>query len=564
VRWKTGMSDDEPQRPHEPGRTQAVVRRSRWPGWIWLVPIAAAGILVWLGARFFLDRGASVTVLFDQAPGVSAQNTQVTYRGVNIGKVSGVALTDDGRQVKLRLSLDRSVEKYLRSGTRFWLQGLSFNLSDMSSLMSAIGGPTVEMEPGPGKPQRQFIGLDQPPAFTTPAAGTRFTLLAGQRVSARQGSNVYYLGLPVGKVTQVRLIAPRRFRLEILVRAPYDRLVHAGSRFWDAGALELSMSSGLKLQLLSPSALIEGAIAFDTPAPAAAQPGSRAGSTFTLFADQDSAELAPSGPHALYTVQFPGAVGSLQAGAPVKLRGFIVGEVRAVGFDYDAHSGALRTPVTIELDAARLHLAGAGQAGAAQSADRQWIQTLNGVVARLVRAGLRAQLTQNPPLVGPYFVSLDFVPQAAAARLVPGRAQQPPQIPAAAGGGLSALTAQLGQLPIAQIGANVRQISARVRMLVSSPRLTDSLQHLDSTLAGIDRIVQGAAPQVQPLIENLRRAAGQMQAVAAAARHSLGGAQEQGGLSEALDEMTRAARSVRDLAQYLERHPEALIEGKHP
>jgi len=555
----TALSEDEAQRTDEPQRTQAAVRRSRWPGWIWLVPVAAVGILAWLAVTFFFRHGTSVTVVFDKAPGVSPQNTQVTYRGVTVGEVKSVALTDDGQHVQVNLSLDHSVEKYLRSGTRFWLQGLS--LTNLASLMSAIGGPTVEMEPGPGKPQRRFIGLEQPPAFTEPVAGTRFTLLAGQRGSAKQGSSVYYLGLEVGKVTDVRFIPPHQFRFDVLVRSPYDQLVHAGSRFWDAGALELSLTNGLKLQLLSPTALIEGAIAFDTPASVALRPRSAAGTDFTLFSDESRADLAPTGPHALYTVQFPGAVGSLKVGAPVKLRDFVVGEVRDIGFAYDASTGALRTPVTLELDADRLHLSGADQgAGNSIIAGAAWIRRLNEVVARLVREGLRARLAQNPPLVGPYYVALDFAPHAAAAALDLG--STPPRIPAVPGGGLSALTTQLGQLPITQIGANVRQITARVRTLVSSPKLTDSLAHLDSTLASIDRIVHGAEPQVQPLIASLRRAADQIQGVAAAARASLGGADEQGGLTEAMDELTRAARSVRTLAQYLERHPEALIEGK--
>jgi paraquat-inducible protein B len=212
----------------------------------------------------------------------------------------------------------------------------------------------------------------------------------------------------------------------------------------------------------------------------------------------------------------------------------------------------------VELDADRLHLAGSAQAG--QGTDEDWTGKIDGVVSRLVRAGLRARLAQNPQLVGPYYVSLDFVPHVAAATLDLG--SRPPQIPAASGGGLSAFATQLGQLPIEQIGANVRQITARVSALVSSPKLADSVQHLDSTLAGIDRIVHGAEPQVQPLIASLRRAAGQMEGVAAAARQSLGGADEQGGLTEAMDEITQAARSVRTLAQYLERHPEALIKGK--
>ncbi len=36
------------------------------------------------------------------------------------------------------------------------------------------------------------------------------------------------------------------------------------------------------------------------------------------------------------------------------------------------------------------------------------------------------------------------------------------------------------------------------------------------------------------------------------------------GLNEALTELTAALRSIRALADYLERHPEALIQGKNP
>src|SRR5579864_3232033 len=111
--WGTPVADEELP------RTQATVHRSRWPGWIWLVPITAAAILAWLGSRYILQHETTATVWFDDVTGVSAENTAVTYRGFQIGKVSKLALSTDGRHVRAQLSLDHSAEQYLRSGTRF-------------------------------------------------------------------------------------------------------------------------------------------------------------------------------------------------------------------------------------------------------------------------------------------------------------------------------------------------------------------------------------------------------------------------------------------------------------
>ena len=123
---------------------------------------------------------------------------------------------------------------------------------------------------------------------------------------------------------------------------------------------------------------------------------------------------------------------------------------------------------------------------------------------------------------------------------------------------------KLGQVPLQQIGENVRVITARIRSLVSSPQLADTVHHLDDTMQGIDTMVQQVKPQVPQIIASLRRAADQMDGIADAAHEVIGGPDVQGGLTQTTDEVTRAARSVRSLADYLERHPEALIRGRQP
>lgn len=70
-------------------------------------------------------------------------------------------------------------------------------------------------------------------------------------------------------------------------------------------------------------------------------------------------------------------------------------------------------------------------------------------------------------------------------------------------------------------------------------------------------------PQIAPLVAQLRQTANSADQAVAAANRTLGGdATGQNDLPAALRELTDTARSIRALADYLDRHPEALIRGK--
>src|SRR5581483_3223296 len=119
-------------------RTESGKRRTRWPGWIWSVPIAAVALVVWLLLRALSTNGIKVTVVFDNAEGLKANGSDVTYRGVQVGEVTGVDLTDDQRHVNVSLSIDREMKRALNAGTRFYLEGAHPSLSNLSSLKSVL------------------------------------------------------------------------------------------------------------------------------------------------------------------------------------------------------------------------------------------------------------------------------------------------------------------------------------------------------------------------------------------------------------------------------------------
>jgi len=188
-----------------PRRTNAITHKSRWPGWIWSVPIAAVGIVAWLAVRSFSERGLEVTVTFADAAGMKERDTKVMFHGLQIGEVRSVKLTQDRQHVVARLDLDKDVKSDLTTGTQFYLQGGAMSFSDPASLKAIVAGPSILMVPGVGSPSRQFTGsLGKPPdrlAINLPYL-VRFEGNVGELIP---GASVTLRGFAVGKVARVDL-----------------------------------------------------------------------------------------------------------------------------------------------------------------------------------------------------------------------------------------------------------------------------------------------------------------------------------------------------------------------
>ena len=62
---------------------------------IWLVPMVALILGVWLAVDAYLSQGPMVTIRFADAEGIQAEKTLVKIRNVTIGLVSSVRLAGD-------------------------------------------------------------------------------------------------------------------------------------------------------------------------------------------------------------------------------------------------------------------------------------------------------------------------------------------------------------------------------------------------------------------------------------------------------------------------------------
>ena len=543
-------------------RTRATERRGRWPGLVWAVPLAALLIVSYLGLRAFAERGVTVVVTFASAAGARVGDTQVVYKGVTVGHVVRITISPDGKHVDMVLRLTPRAKPVLRDTTKFWLVGAQPTLTDFSSLKAAVSGVTIGISPGVGEPRRHFIGLEQPPPIPPDTPGTLYVLHGEHIGETRPGSGVFYHGLEVGRVSTIAIDGPQKFKLVIFIQAPDDQLVRPDTRFFLANAVNISLSgSSFSAELGPGNSAIAGGIEFDTPEAAASEPHSVMNAQFDYYDDFTQAADAPRGPFVLYDAVFPGGGGQLRAKAPVKLAGFPVGEV------LESHlrivDGAPQSNVVLEIEPLKL------LDGMTPPANEDWRKPTDAAIASLIARGYRLSMTQEPPLVGPASLALGRSPTSKPGTIVYAGAH--PVLPTTAATDISALTDRAATLldkvnavPIAEIGQDVRQITSKLGKLVASPQVSDSLNHLDSTLTSIDQTLKQVQPQVGPLIAKLNLAADQIQATAASADHVLSGVGARGdaNLPDAIHELTDAARSIRTLADYLDRHPEAVIRGK--
>lgn len=215
--------NDEGPRVTQRRRTAAGRRKTWWPGWIWAIPLAAIGIVVWLMLRALSSRGIGVTVVFDDAAGMAVNSTKVLYHGLEVGTVTDLSLAKDGRHVLAHLDIDGDLRPYVNSGTRFYLIGAHPTFTDPSSLRALVSGPTIQLVPGQGPPAKRFTGIEGKPPERLEVAVPYVATFAGARGDILAGSPVMLGGFEVGEVSSAELVTdPKTGRLETHVMLLLD------------------------------------------------------------------------------------------------------------------------------------------------------------------------------------------------------------------------------------------------------------------------------------------------------------------------------------------------------
>ena len=545
---------------------EALVKRRHGISVVWAIPIVAALIGAFLAYKAYTGQGPTISISFQTAEGLEAGKTKIRFLDVEVGTVQSVVIGGDLKHIMVTAQMAPGADTYLRADTEFWIVKPRIGVGGVSGLGTLLSGAYIGLNPGQGDSARDFVGLEEPPPISANVPGREFVLTTPSLGSLSSGAPIYYRGIDIGQVMTYSLNEDAtELEVTVFVKEAYQNLIRTRSRFWNASGIDVGTSaSGIDVQIASLQALLVGGIEVDTPPGLEQAAVAEAGARFPLYANQRALAQAQFTDKIPYLIHFDGSVRGLNPGAPVEFRGITVGTVTSVQLEFDPATSRIRIPVTIEIEPQRI----VPSASALKEVEP------GKPMAELVAHGLRAQLQTGNLLTGELFVDLVLVPDAPKAELITtGPVPEIPSIPATLDqlqASATAILNKIAKLPLEELIASLSRTADGLEQIVTSPDVREAGKRIGPTIVQLQQTIGRLDAATGPLLGSVTGAANaatatlrDAQTAIASIQRTIGsGSPLAGNAENMMQELTRAARSIRVLADYLERNPQALLRGK--
>ncbi|WP_372450317.1 PqiB family protein [Paraburkholderia aspalathi] len=516
------------------------VKHSKWRmQLVWLVPIVAVLIAGWLAVKSVMQTGPTITIRFSTGEGIEAGKTKIKFKNVDVGVIRNVELSDDHKTVLASAEMSRNASSMLVDDTRFWVVRPRISGGTVSGIGTLLSGSHVGMDIGTSqKARRDFVGLESPPVLASGAPGREFVLKSENLGSLDVGSPVFFRRLQVGQIVSYALDPEGAGMIvHVFVNAPYDKYVTNDTRFWHASGVDVTVdTTGVKVDTESLVSILIGGLAFESPPGTNSRVEADALHPYRLFLNRTEAMKRHDTITDKYVLNFKESVRGLTVGAPIDFRGIVIGEVSAINTHFDPATREFSIPVEVNIFPERLipRDEWKDQGGQISSARKEFADYL-------VSKGLRAQLRTASLLTGQLYIAIDFFPSAP--KVTMDWSKKTPQLPTVPGNlqglqeSITDLVAKLNRIPFEGIATDLRKTMGDADALLNTintdiaPDAKTTMAAAREALASVNRTMQSDSPLQQSTADTMR-------------------------------EVSRAAASIRSLAEYLERHPEALIRGK--
>lgn len=524
---------------------QPVIKRMAHVSPVWIVPIVALIIAIWLAIQARLEKGAEIEITFSNAYDIDPGQTQIRLKDVKVGEVKSIRLSKDLKSVIVTAEIDREVSSHLSKNTRFWVVTPRISATGVSNLGTLISGVYIVMDPGEkGRYENEFRGLDESPILASDDAGTHFVLQADTLGSLDVSSPVYYRQIRVGEITGYKLAKNQQHvDINFFIRAPHDEMVQKRSRFWDVSGFGVSLGAeGMKAKMASLTSLIAGGIEFDNSASFGPSERADEGHRFYLFEDRESVLEERYTIKYHYLLRFTGSVRGLAVGAPVEFKGIKVGEVVDVVLD-NADNTEKSLHVYIAMEPQRF--------------DGEGEHTREEVDARIqtmVSQGLRAQMNTSSLITGSKFIDLVFMEDE------PGKLQTfegYSELPTA-DDAVSQITQKLdgvleevAQIPFEQIGTDLGASMASLRSILNTLEEQNTAAKIDGAVGNMEKTLANASEALAES-EKLLNSLNQVVSPDSEMKYEL---------TKMMKTLGDAGKSLQLFLDELNRHPNSLISG---
>jgi paraquat-inducible protein B len=515
----------------------AKVTKRRRISKIWLIPLVAVVVGVWMVVHHWRIQGPQITITFASGEGIEADKTKIKLRDVELGHVESVRLAEDFQHVVVTSRLEKFASPLLRDDTQFWVVRPRVGPGGVSGLGTLLSGGYIQLSPGNSeKRRRDFFGLEEPPVTPWGVPGMRVKLVSERAGSIGAGDPILYKGFRVGRIDSADFdVDTQSMHYGAFVEAPYDRLVTTSTRFWRSSGVSVTVNmDGISLSTGSLETILIGGVTFGQPASIEPGEAAVAGAVFDLYPNEAAVNERPYKHAVEYVVRFSRSVRGLKPNASVEFRGIPVGRVERILIDQlevlTNSSEGLSIPVLIRVEPGMIGLPDT-EVGAAEMAK---------AVTNAVRHGMRATLATGSLLTGSLYVSLSMYPDEPVAEVA--NFWDYPTIPTT-GGGLEAienrvvtLLDKVNAMPLEELIEAIDGAMTSVNALLDGPAMRNLPKSVESTLADLRTALTGVSAD-SPLQERLVRT---------------------------LTELDRTLGTLRNVLETIDEKPNSLIFSREP
>lgn len=279
--------------PDLPDMDVSPAKRSPWRNLslIWVVPILALIVSVAVAWQSYNNKGTLITIVFQDAAGITPKDTTIRFRDVIIGAVESVNFTKDMSHVEVSARIEKDVAATLNPETLFWVVRPEVSARGISGLSTVLSGVYIDAAwtPIEESDAREFVGLSETPLIRPGHDGTRIMIRSKNGSSLTPGAPVFFRGMEVGQLDTPRLSETGDSTdVEAFINAPFDKFLTTDSRFWNVSGFSVTLGpAGLNMNVASLGSLLTGGVAFENLV-SGGQPVTD-NTMFRLFADETAA-----------------------------------------------------------------------------------------------------------------------------------------------------------------------------------------------------------------------------------------------------------------------------------
>lgn len=539
-------------------------------GILWLLPILALGMGLYLAYHRLSQIGPTITIEFSTAEGLEAGKTKIRFKSLDIGTVTNISLSNNFKTVLVHAQMTRNAIDLLKQDSQFWVVKPQVTLNGITGLDTILSGSFIAVAPGQSKiDARNYKGLDTPPLIPLSEPGMRIHLITDTSKGIYAGSPVYYRGFRVGQIETVKYDTELdRINIHAFINSPYDQLINNNTKFWNVSGISIKVgANGANVSMQSLETLALGGITFSTPV-------SLSGSNqpfdnkmiFTLYANEQDTTQSPVYQKQYYVLYFEDSVRGLTTGNAVEFNGINIGQIIDIRLLYDEKIKKAVIPVLIEIEPERI-----SRVNNSSNNDN------SDIIQSLIKNGLEASMETSSLLTGDKIIRLAMYDDAKPT-ITTDKYSNYPIMPSRNTGitkitdDISTIVENVKNLPFNSLFTkaetllsnadstmkNVKTLTATNEIQNIGKTIDNTLKQFDSTLASVKTTSQSANIMLTNLNKELKIVSKQLE-------NTLYGISPESNLyytlNQTLKSLQKTSKTVDRFMQKLDAKPNSMIFG---